>query len=267
MMTLTTVDYAVIGILLYFFYRGCCKGLFKTLIGPLALVIAWVGAYIYYQKTKNFGISLVLCVIGPFIVTLVLSVFLKLWHKATKDKSELPTSSRILGGLFNVAWGGSYIAILLLIAGMIPLRFGWIKRAQDPILESHSYRLVKKWTERNMPAASLDLEKITDVFEDPDKLAQFESTSEYQELMADERLQDMYADKEVAEQLRTKNYGQLLTNPKFQAVFEDPELLKKIFALNQKIMESELTQTPDSPPQQTPPRVISIPPSTAPSSP
>ena len=52
-------------------------------------------------------------------------------------------------------------------------------------------------------------------------------------------MQDLFSDEETTEQIQNKDYAKLLSNPKFQAVFKDEQLLRKIIALNKVILETE----------------------------
>ena len=52
-------------------------------------------------------------------------------------------------------------------------------------------------------------------------------------------MEEIFNDEELTQQVRDKNYTQLLSNPKIKAIFQDKELLDKIFALNKRIMESD----------------------------
>ena len=91
-----------------------------------------------------------------------------------------------------------------------------------------------------IPATSGDIKKLTAIFQNPDKLQQFQSTKEFKALMTDDNLKEIFSDKEIVEQLQNKDYGKLLTNPKIQSIFQNEQVLKKMFALNKKIMTERL---------------------------
>jgi len=235
-----TTDSIILIILCYFFYKGWRKGFLKTLLGPVALLIGCFMGFSHYHKTQDITTSLVISIISPFVITILASLVLKLWNKAVNNDDPLPLASRLMGSAFSILWGGGYLAMMVLLIGIMPVRFGWFEKVQDDVLASKSYALVNHWAGDKIPIASLDVKKITNVLQNPEALEQFESTEEFETLMGDDLLKELFADEETAEQIRTKNYSQLLANPKMQAVFQNPELLKKIFALNKKIMEEGL---------------------------
>jgi uncharacterized membrane protein required for colicin V production len=232
-------DYITIGAFLYFFYSGWRKGFLKTLLGPVSLIAGCLIGYHYYEKTQNIAVGLAICIISPFIITILASIILKIWHKAVN--SDIPPSmiSRLSGSAFSILWGGGYLAMMLILIAVAPFRLGWFEKVQNDVLKSRSYALIIAQVGDKIPNEFLDIKKVVSVLQDPAKLERFASTEEFKALKADTLLKEISDDKEIAEQIRNKNYRELLSNPKMQAVFQDKELLKKIFALNQKIAETE----------------------------
>ena len=230
-------DYITAGAILYFFYNGWRKGFLKTLLGPISLIAGCLIGYSYYQKTQNMAVGLAICVLSPFIINILASIILKLWNKAVN--SDIPPSmiSRLSGSAFSILWGGGYLAMMLILVAVMPLRFGWFEKAQDDVLGSRSYALISERAGDKIPGGFFDIKKIAGVLRDPAKLKEFESTEEFKALREDARLKEFFSDEETADQVRNKDYRGLLSNPKMQAVFRDKELLKKIFALNKKIAE------------------------------
>jgi len=120
------------------------------------------------------------------------------------------------------------------------MRFGWLEKIQDDVVASKSYTMIHQFMENRAPATSGDIKKLTAIFQNPDKLKQFQSTKEFKALMADDSLKEIFSDKEIVEQIQNKDYGKLMTNPKIQSVFQNEQVLKKMFALNKKIMTERL---------------------------
>jgi len=48
-----TTDYIVLGALLLFFINGWRKGVLKTLLAPISMIIGCLGALLYYRQTHN----------------------------------------------------------------------------------------------------------------------------------------------------------------------------------------------------------------------
>lgn len=233
----TATDYIITGILLYSFYRGWRKGFLKTLLGPLSLAAACFIGFTYYQKTQNITAGLGICILGPFLINIAASLTLKLWHAAVNGGEPIPLASRLSGSSLSILWSGGYLAVTLILIATAPIRFGWFEKIQKDVTASKSYALLGRWAGGKIAAASLDIRKIAAILRDPSGLEQFKSTGEFKALTADPRLKDLFSDEETAGQIRRKDYGRLLANPKMQAVFQDKELLQKLFALNKKIME------------------------------
>jgi hypothetical protein len=209
--------------------------------------------FIYFQRTQNITVSLAICIFSPFVINLLVVLLLKLWHKAVNKEAPIPMASSLMGSVFNVLWGGTYLSLLILLVGVAPLRLGWFERIQEDVLASTSYALINRLASGISAEGFNDIKKITDVFNDPARMEQYATTEEFKTLRSDERLQDLLADEETAAQIRDKDYGALLANPKMQAVFRDEELLSKIFALNKRIAEESLKEPPP-----TEPKVIEI---------
>ncbi|HQP09882.1 MAG TPA: CvpA family protein [Candidatus Omnitrophota bacterium] len=248
-----TTDYITLGAFLYFFFSGWRKGFFKILLAPFSLVAGCAIGYMYYQKTQNMMIGLGICILGPFAINMLASIILRLWHKAVNGSAPLSSLSRILGGAVSLLWGGSYLALMLVMIGMTPLDIPVFKKVQNDVLASKSYALIKWQLGDKIPDALPDIQKITHVLKDPKKIEAFQSTDEFQAVSSDERVKAIFADEKTAEQIKNKDYAALLSNPKMQELFQDKELLKKIFALNKR-----LSQEP--PAQESGPKIIEIPP-------
>ena len=249
-------DYITLGAFLYFFFNGWRKGFLKTLLGPISLIAGCLIGYGYYQRTQNIAIGLGICIIGPFIINILASILLKLWHKAVNSDVPPPTISRLLASAFSILWGGSYLVMMLILIAVSPLKFGWFEKAQKDVLESRSYAFINARLGDRIPSGLLDIKKVTDILQDPAKFEKFESTQEFKALREDTRLKELLSDEETAEQIRNKDYGKLLSNHKMQAVFQDKELLKKMFALNKKLAEED-GENEDST-DETSPKILEI---------
>lgn len=233
-------DYIMIVALLFFLIRGWRKGVLKTLLAPMALIIGWLTAFLYYQKTQNIAVSLAIGVFSPFILRILAALILKLWDKAANQDVPLSISSHVLGSVFGVLWSGSYLAMVLILIGMVPLHEAWFEKIQNDVHASKSYDIFHQFMDKKMPSLSGDINKITAIAEDPAKLQKFQSTKEFESLLEDDTLKEIFSDKELTEQIQNKEYGKLLTNPKIQAIMKDGQLLEKMFAMNKKIMEEHL---------------------------
>lgn len=201
------------------------------------------------------GLSLGICIISPFAITFLVSIILKLWHKAVNDDAPLPVVSRLFGSVFSILWSGSYLVLLLILIAMTPLRIAWYEKIQADVLASKTYTFIDGQISAKMPSSFLNMKSVTDILKDPNKLKAFESTEEFQALQEDERLKDLLSDEDLAEQVKNQDYQALLSNPKMQAVFRDKELLRKLFALNKRIAQENPEEEPE---EDSGPKIIEI---------
>ncbi len=135
-------DYIAAAVLLFFFFTGWRKGFFKTILGPITMIVGCVMGYLYYQKTHNMAVSLGICIIGPFMINFLVSLVLKIWHKAVNDDAPLALMSRLFGGAFSLFWGSCYLVMTLILIGIVPIRIGWFEKVQDDVLASKSYAFI-----------------------------------------------------------------------------------------------------------------------------
>jgi len=252
-------DYIAVGALLFFFIKGWRKGFLKTLLKPIALIVGCLIAFLYYQQTQNIPISLLICVLSPFALRILAFLILKLWDKAANKETSLSISSRLFGSIFDVLWSGSYLVLLLIMIGFMPLHVAWFEKIQNDVIASKSYNALHQFMDKKIPSLSGDINKITAIIENPAKLQQFQSTKEFKTLIEDDTLQDIFSDEELTEQIQKKDYGKLLSNPKIQSIMQDKQLLEKMFALNKKIMEKSLNDELSTGQTESEPKVINIP--------
>jgi len=251
-------DYIALGALLYFFLNGWYKGIFKTLLGPISLIIGCSIAFIYYHQTNNMALSLWICVLSPLAFKILITVVLKIWKKVSNKEVSLSFSSKLFGSIFSVLWSGGYLGLLLILIGLIPTRFGWLDKIQDDVIASKSYSIIQQFIDKNLLATFADIKKLTAIIGDPAKFQKFQSTKEFEVLMEDDDLKEIFSDEEMIAQIRNKEYGKLLANPKMRSALANDQLLKKIFALNKKIMEEGIAEETSNGEKESQPKVIEI---------
>jgi len=235
-------DLIMLGALFFFFIRGWRKGLLKTSLAPIALIVGCLLGYLHYQQTQDIAISLSICVLSPFALRILATLILALWDKAVNKGVPLSFSSKVLGSILGILWSGSYLVMLLITIGFIPLRAEWFAKIQKDVLASKSYTAVHQYMDKKTPSISSGIDNIAAIIENPSKLQRFQSTKEFETLIEDNTLKEIFADEELVEQIQKKDYGNLLTNPKIQSIMQDGQLLEKIFAMNRKIIEENLDE-------------------------
>jgi hypothetical protein len=202
--------------------------------------------------------GLALLALCPFAFKILFSILLNIFRRSTKKETTLSYSSQFFGGIFSALWSGSYLVILIILIGLIPIKFAWLEKIQEDVAASKSYDIIHRFMDNKAPAASGDIKKLTAIIENPAQLQQFRSTKEFEALMEDDDLTGILSDEETAEQIRNKDYKKLLANPKIQSLMQNEQLLKKMFALNRKIMEEGLEDGFSSANTESQPKVIGI---------
>ena len=230
-------DIIVVILLSFNFIRGWFKGLLRSLLGPISLIIASIASYTYYLKTHDFTLSLVMGILGPFAVHITLAILLKIWHKTVGNGKGLSIFSRILGGGFCLLWSGSILVLMLMLITMVNLNFSWVNKMQTDVLNSRSYTLINRYTGDRLPSQANGMQAMANIFEDPEKLKSLESTKEYKAIMGNEKIKSLFKDQKVLKQIQNQEIMKLLSNPKITAILKDEELIKNFFALNKKILE------------------------------
>ena len=70
------LDLVVLLLLLFYAYRGWRKGILRSLIGPVSLIICGLIGIIHYDLNKNMITSLSIAIGGTFVLTIILSIIL-----------------------------------------------------------------------------------------------------------------------------------------------------------------------------------------------
>jgi len=148
--------------------------------------------------------------------------------------------------------------MLLILIGLLPIKSGWFEKIQNNVTASKSYNIIYQLIDSKLPATSDDINNLTTIFEDPAKLEKLRSTKEYKTFMEDDNLKEIFSDEETVEQISNKEYGKLLANPKILSMFQNEQLLKKIFALNKKMMEQGLSDDASGKTTKRQPKMINI---------
>ena len=241
---MNSVDFIVLGVLGFYFWRGWAKGLFRSLLGPVALVVCFVYSYIYFQRTNNFVVSLVICVLGPIFLNIIfigLFAILKKAKKKTDEKDPDELRNRLFGGLINVLWIGFLLFLSLSFFAMIPIKVPGLENARKAVVESKSISFISGVMGDRMAFLRKDTEPI-DVEVDQSYLPKLQKTSEYAQLMGDERVKVLFEDSKTLEMIQNKDVMGLMSDPKVLEIMQDPELIQKFLKLNQKMVQINQSQ-------------------------
>ena len=114
-------DSIVVALTLYFLYRGWSRGLLRTLVGPIALLIGCLMAFIYYTQNHNIIMAFVISIVAPPILNIFFSLTLAVWHKMTKTENPVSPASRAWGAGLCALWGDVNILLIIILIALAPL--------------------------------------------------------------------------------------------------------------------------------------------------
>jgi len=212
-------------------------GFLRTLLGPISLIIGTILAYLYYAKEGSLVFTLLISILAPFIINFLLIIILKAWNKALNKDKSLSLMSRLTAGTMSIIWSGIWITLTLTFLIIAPIELAWYKNLRKDVLESKTYYLVDKVIGNKITGSARNLNQVTNIFKDPQRLKKLSSTEEYRELISDKKIQALLSDNETLAQIENQEISKLISNSKIQDLMKDKEVLKKIFALHGKMMK------------------------------
>jgi len=234
-----TTDTIVRLALLLFAVQGFFKGFLAVLIGPLALLLGVFSSVYYYARTEDIIKTLVVSIAAPILINILLSLVLKIWKITFGKNGSLSWQSRVSGATISAAWGGIYLGMLLLLLAMLPTAVPQMQKIKDDVTHSGSSRLVTHLTRHIKPLAALNTTDVLETLRDPQKMEWVQKTEQFQDLQSHEGFKNFLEDPAIAEQIRNQDINGLLKNPKFKSLLTDKDLMKKLMAMNQKIIEEK----------------------------
>ncbi len=243
---ISLTDVVIIALTVYFFVAGWLKGVLRTLIGPISMIVSLIAGQIYFHQTHHMVLSLAILVFGPIILTIVFSIILTLWHKVVDKGESLSPASRLAGGFLNVSWGIALIVFALALVVFIPENIPGLKGFKEGVVNSKSYAFVERWIKNKIPYLP-GIENTIAVSQNPEQLEKLQSTTEYHTLFNDEKIQEILSDEETLNQIKDKDFAKLLTNPKIMTLLDDEELLKKLMDFNRILSQKGTLAPPASP--------------------
>lgn len=235
-------DSVVLALTLYFLYRGWSRGLLRTLIGPIALILGCVMAVIYYAQNHNILMAFVISIVAPMILNLLFSLALTVWQKTVNADNPVSPVSRAWGAGLCALWGDINLLLIIVLIALVPSNASWIENVRQDIFNSGTYSLIDQWTKHLIPRKSIDIRAVSQILKDPDQIQNLQSSEEYKAVWEDKTIRALLADEEIMRDIQDKDFAKLLTNPKMQALMKDPELVRKILDMNVKIMQENRLQ-------------------------
>ena len=243
------VDIIIAVWFLFLLSSGWRKGLLRTLVGPLSLIISAASCSFYFQETHNFIGVIAGMFLGPVVVSMALSLLISLWHININKGVPPEFFSRLSGSVCNLFWGAGIAVSTLLAVAIIPAGSPRISALKTRVTSSYAYKLTEALVKDKIPLIE-QAETVIKTSQNPQEMAKFQSQPEFLALYYDRKIQKLLSDKETLDQIQNRNIKSLFSNPTFLALWQDPELLTKMMELSKRIAEAKSpSRAPSSQPK------------------
>ena len=217
-------DFITFFLSLFFLARGAMRGFVQSLTLPFSIIVTTVLSIIYFQLTKEIILSLVIGLIGPFLMDFALKLLLITFAKATNTEIKPNALSRLGGSLLTLAWGWVFIAFTLVLLAVLPPWGKIMTNVHENVLKSASFAMVKPWSESLFAGSKQNA-----------AVEATPSSGEAKTLAEDPRFQQVLQDPEVQKAIDAHDMVKLMRNPKMmeltRQIMSDPETLKKVMAV------------------------------------
>lgn len=218
-------------VLLYYFIRGWHRGLWLSLLGPVAFLAGIALSSFYYQKTHQVLVSLVIGIASPVIIKLIGSLILDPLNKANTGYLS-PT--RLISALFNLAWGSGVAIIILLFLGLLPIEYVGLQKAKDDVVHSKSFYYVYQELVKIFPQVQ---NYVSPNHIDATTLMNHAE----QIILTNPQVKEILNDPKMLQQIMSmmgSNTGvsnqdmqKIMNNPQIQEIMKDPKKLQEILGI------------------------------------
>ncbi len=209
--------------------NGTYQGFLRSAVGPASIMVASLASWIIYITTKNIGATLLVGLLGPFILGWGFGLIFKLF--LPKHETAKPSLiSRIAGALLSVGWGAPILAGGIILLMLIPIEHPTIISMREDISRSVAYAAISPLV--HLP----DHQKIA-----ADEKQNQEAANE---LAQDPRFQEMIRDPELLKAVENKDFTKILSDPRIMALSTDPAfVMKALKAASKKPMIPKPSET------------------------
>lgn len=196
----------------------------------------------YFDLTQNAVKATLYTSVATTILTAIVSIILSMVNRSVDPnyRDYSPMYMRILGSMFNLAWQGLILVIIVFIIAIAPLQmYGFIK-VQDNVRQSVSYSYIKDGLSKISA-----LQKIVtafSVFQDPNQMQVLSATEEFQKFFSDKKVQDLLEDEAFMQQVNNKDFSKIIANRRVLEILDDNHLMNDFNQLAKKIYALGLPQ-------------------------
>ncbi len=209
-----------------FLFQGAARGFMLTLLVPFSIIVGTIISVLYYLLTKEMIVSLLIGLVGPFLLHLLFKYLLKLVVKAGNVDIKPSILSRIGGALLNLTWGWVFIIFTLVLVAALPPWGDTMTSIHNDVTQSISYSVAKPFADNLFGTTPAN----------PDAVASAPpSANDAKTLAEDPRFQKVLQDPDIQKDIDSHDIVKLMSNPKMmdltRQIMSDPATMKKIMAL------------------------------------
>jgi uncharacterized membrane protein required for colicin V production len=228
------IDIVTFVLSILFLLRGAGRGFIASLLIPFSIIVATIISILYYQATHALITSLVIGLIGPFIINLLLTSMLHIWANATNTNIKPTFLSRLGGALVTLAWGWVFIAFALILLAVLPAWNKTLNAIHNDVTKSASYFFVKPLGETFFNTSTKNT--LSKTPQDPNAAAN--------DLSQDPRFQAILQDPIIQKDITNHDLVDLMKNPKIidltNQIMSDPATFKKVMAIYAKEGQTQI---------------------------
>lgn len=232
-------DYVTLALTLLFILNGWRLGILRSLAWPLSLLISSLITVLYFRNTYNLIESFAAGTIGLIVIRILFAILFFIFKNHLDKETKTSLISRILGSIFSLCWGGSFLTLILISITLIPFDTSGIAKVKKDIVYSITYYYTDKFITAKFPQTNF-LKASSRMLQDPSHFKSIKSNPEVQALLRHRKFKKIFADKEIEDHLHEKKFMKLLTNPKILDIYEDEKLMERIVKLSTKIFNKKL---------------------------
>jgi uncharacterized membrane protein required for colicin V production len=223
------IDLIVLGLLLFFIWRGAQRGFLLSLTGPVSFGLTGLIAYIYYNSSKNALVSLSILLLGPLLLNWFLRFLIRSFDGAS-EKTAPSLISGILGAVVTVCWGMTIVLPIIFLILFIPVKHPQVQALQKYIKTSGTFMATKPLMAR-----------FNFVPPPPAQTASGAKSPALIVISNDSRMQALMNNPNIIQAIKDKNYAALISDPKVLEMAQDPEFAQKLLAAYGE-MQQEITE-------------------------
>lgn len=216
-------DIIVLALSVLYLARGFARGFLRSVLFPLSFIMATIIGVGYFQIFHDFLISLLIALLGPFLLYFFLIFLFNFFRKNAYSMEEPNILSRLAGALISLVWIWAFIVPTIMVLAFMPANNESLIKLHKDLARSVSYKKIAEYSNNMLPSQpAIEQPKARDIHQTP--------PSNLQSLSTNPRFQKLLQDPEIQQQVESHDIAKLMSNPKIialsQQILSNPEMAK-----------------------------------------